>query len=460
MSGRTAGEGAVNDKYLPLTAAQYEIWMATQLDPNSPKYHVGEYLEIEGLLDPKLAERAARQVVSEAEALRARFVEFGDTVLQYVDDDLDWEFPIVDFSNFPDPALEAERWMASKIGTALSPERDKLFYFALLRLAPDKSLWYHSFHHLLIDGMGMSIVARRVAELYTAFATGIEPRPSGFKSLRMLIGEDREYRNSKSYDRDRNFWMGRLAGIAHGSRVLGNSATTGQSVIAQSGQFEEKAWPALLRLAESLNVGYPAILIAAAGIMLHRLTGERDIVLGLPVSARSFSEFAGTPGMVSNIVPIRLTVCPGMSIGELIYSTSDEVINALRHQRYRAEDIARDLGVDGGLDGLFGFHVNFMRFNYSNFFNQNTSVHNLSIGPIGDLALAIYDRADVDGLYIDLLANGAVHSQYNTTSHHELYMRLIRTLAVAADPGCRVGAIDVLGEDERRRVLVDWNSSG
>src|SRR5438309_599572 len=99
MGERLAGKASATNTRLQLTAAQHEIWMAQELDPQSAVYHVGEYLELDGPIDPLVVEHATRRVVEEAEAIRARFVEVDGNVYQYIEDYRDWEFPIVDFSN-------------------------------------------------------------------------------------------------------------------------------------------------------------------------------------------------------------------------------------------------------------------------------------------------------------------------------------------------------------------------
>jgi hypothetical protein len=60
---------------LPLSSPQLGIWFAQKINPSSPAYNIGEYIEIDGAIDPKLFEQALRQVVSETEALRLQIAE-------------------------------------------------------------------------------------------------------------------------------------------------------------------------------------------------------------------------------------------------------------------------------------------------------------------------------------------------------------------------------------------------
>ena len=98
---------------------------------------------------------------------------------------------------------------------------------------------------------------------------------------------------------------------------------------------------------------------AATAIFLHRLKGSDDLVFGLVVAARS-NVSRNIPGMVSNVVPLRLAVHPSTTVLELVEQASTQMRQALGHQRYQLADIRRDLGAN--IDGrpLFGLTINVM----------------------------------------------------------------------------------------------------
>ncbi|MEU1624454.1 condensation domain-containing protein [Streptomyces sp. NPDC020096] len=75
---------------LPLSAAQREIWLAQQRDPESPHYRIGEYLEIHGPVDPVAFESAMRRTITEAEPFNVRFREDAGVVEQIIKPISDW----------------------------------------------------------------------------------------------------------------------------------------------------------------------------------------------------------------------------------------------------------------------------------------------------------------------------------------------------------------------------------
>src|SRR5207244_4092481 len=84
-----------------------------------------------------------------------------------------------------------------------------------------------------------------------------------------------------------------------------------------------------------LAAAAPGLVIAATAAYVARMTGADDVVLGLAVTGRTTPLARETPTMMSNIVPLRVTVRPDMTIGDLVRSTSRATARALRHQRYR-----------------------------------------------------------------------------------------------------------------------------
>src|SRR5262245_30058934 len=116
LSGEQRQDAAVGENFLlPLSDAQLGIWFAQAIDPSSPAYNLGEYLEIGGPIDATLFETALRQVVDEAEAVRARFVDGPDGPRQIICPSPDWSMALIDVSSAAEPQAAAERWMKADL---------------------------------------------------------------------------------------------------------------------------------------------------------------------------------------------------------------------------------------------------------------------------------------------------------------------------------------------------------
>ncbi|WP_407836839.1 amino acid adenylation domain-containing protein [Streptomyces sp. DSM 116496] len=447
------------DGHWPLSAAQSGMWFAQQLDPDNPIFTWGEYLEIRGEFDTELFETALRAVIGEAETMRARVVTGSGAVGQAVRPDTGLTLRHIDVSEEPDPALAAEQWMRADLSRPMDLEREAAFTQVLFRAAPDRVLWYQRIHHVMIDGFGLSLIVRRVAEVYTALAAGTPYENGALRPLRLLLDEDRDYRGSGEHEADREFWLDRVGDLPEVPVLAEGPAVTASTFIRRSAHLDAAAVEALGDAARGIGASWPRLVIAATAAYMHRVTGATDVVLGLPVTGRVSDTARAVPGMASNIMPFRLTVRPQDTVAELVAAVSGEVRQVMAHQRYRYEDLRRDLKQVGDGRRLFGTIINVMRFGYDLRFGDCTSVaHNLSTGPVPDLSVVVHDRMDGRGIRIDFDANPEMYTAEEVETHRRRFLAVLH--AMAADPSGRVGRIDLLDEREREQVLVADNATG
>ena len=199
------------------------------------------------------------------------------------------------------------------------------------------------------------------------------------------------------------------------------------------------------------------IITAVAAIYLYRVTSAEDLVLCLPVLARSPLS-RRIPGTAANLLPLRLTVHPSMPVTEVINQTVREIRNVLNHQRFQMADLRRDAGLVVGNRTIWGPAVNVMRFDYDlSFAGARSNNHNLSRGPVDDLEIAVYDYANDGPLRIDFDANSALYSAADVADHKYRFLKLLA--AAVATPDLPIGSLDILGPDERDTILRGWNDT-
>lgn len=194
-----------------LTGAQSGIWYAQQLDPSNPIFNTAEYIEIKGYIDPIHFEAAIRKTVLEADSLYVRFGEDTDGPKQWFTSKKEIPFQSINLQNEKQPLDVAKAWMKADLSTPVSLEKDVLFREVLFQLADDRFIWYQRIHHIAIDGFAFSLMARRVAEVYSALSKGISVPPQTFGALHDVVQEEITYQQSNRYEDDRAFWKNRFA---------------------------------------------------------------------------------------------------------------------------------------------------------------------------------------------------------------------------------------------------------
>ncbi|MFL6805013.1 MAG: non-ribosomal peptide synthetase, partial [Xanthobacteraceae bacterium] len=462
LLGRNSGNapqvgraGALDNGTLPLSDAQLGIWFAQRLHPTSAAYNIGEYIEIHGAIDPVSFEQALRQVVMEAETLRVQIVERSDVPRLVIGAPPAWSLPFIDVSAAADAPAAAESWMTADLAQPVDPTRGPLFGFALFKVAADRFFWYARYHHVVMDGFAMWLVARRVADVYTQLSAGRAIDEHAFGSLVHLLEDNDAYRASEQFAQDRQFWLDYLADRPEPVGIGGHSPAKGGGCRRSTAYLPRPDLDHLHSLAQRTGTSLPHVISAATAMFLHRFSGTRDLICGLPVAARDGAA-RRIPGMASNVLPLRVSIQPRMTVTEVVAQTASQMRRCLRHQRYQIAEVRRDLGANFD-DRLFGLSVNIMRFDYDLRFAGHRGVaHNLSLGPAENLSIAVYDRSDDGPLRIDFDANAGLHDAADLADHQQRYLRLLTALRDADRP---IGSLDMLGPEERARIVRGWNDT-
>ncbi len=451
---------AVGERLVPLSAAQRSMWFAQQLVPQTP-FSIAQYIEVLGDLDTELLTDVGRQVAREFGTAMVRLVPADDPTeapLQYLDEELRDEMMHLDFRDHDDPEAAARVWMDEEFRRRLDLFADRLMESATLRIDDRRYFWYNRVHHMLLDGYGASAFAERAAAVYTARAQGLPVPPPKSGSLEDFHADDEAYRSSTRFGRDRDHWAQRLHDLPDPVRLADPVIGGGAESRTVGGELDPCLIADVERYCADNSVTVAALASAALAVYVARMAGTDDVVLSLPVSARTNAMLRRSGGMVSNVVPIRSGITHDMGIGDLIAGITTELSGALRHQRYRFEDMRRDLAARSAAGssvgrGFFGPAVNVMMFRSEMILGDCVGYsHILSTGPTEDLAVTVYTGAGSGDLRIDLEANAAAYPEPELVAHRRRYLRVLAGM-VATGPDTRVADLDVLDEDEQTLLV-------
>ena len=450
----------MSDMTLPLTTAQRGLWVNDKIGANGAIMNIAEAVDIRGPVEPALFRQALYRLVYEAEMMRANVVERDGKPQLVIRQVYGGQFPYFDMSGEADPRAAAEAWMHEEYSRNPDLEQDPLWVSVLFKLADDHYLWYQRAHHIVLDGYGGGLLARRLAERYTALAQGGEPAPCDLGPAVAAIEMETAYRESDRFRRDREYWMEQLAGLPEAVTLSRRQHRPGlgDRLCRSTGYLSPETTQRLNELGKATGASLPQVLIGLVAAYYHRVTGAEDLVFGMPVSGRLSAAARQAPGMFANVVPIRLRFAADTTAGALFAQVSRTVRQALRHQQYRYEDLRRDLGLIGHGRSVAWLGINIEPFDYQlDFAGAGTSSHNLSNSSAEDLMVFVYDRGTGAGLRFDFDANPLLYDMDELDEHRRRLCRLIE--GVLADPDALLQDIDLLGDEERHRLLVAWNDT-
>ncbi|MFI1920288.1 amino acid adenylation domain-containing protein [Nocardia sp. NPDC020380] len=444
----------------PLGPAQVGVWFAQLLEPDVP-VNMAQYVDIQGDWDLELIARIGREMVPIWRTSQLRFTEIDGQPRQYLDlSATEDPSTFLDLRSAPDPIAAAHEWMRAELVRPVNLLTDLLFAPTIIRIADQRFFWFIRAHHIVGDGYAAMNVMQWMAKRYTAIQRGVEPENLKVGDLRELVENELAYRDSTRFVADREHWAERTRGLDAVTSL--NSRTAPRSA---GNLVFGRALPADLQqrmedLGAQQDSGLPVVILAAFAAYLARLTGKDEAVLSLPVTARTTAVMRRSTGMLSNIVPLRMPVRPDTTWGELLTATRVEVSGALRHQRYRHEDIRRDAENQGSpaSRALFGPMVNIMLFHSQLQFGDVTGqLRLMSTGPIEDMSLNVF-YGENDRVHLDLEVNPNLYTAGEISRHHARFLRFLERLA-DLDPATPLGRVEVSTELERDVVLRFWNET-
>ncbi|WP_330184784.1 non-ribosomal peptide synthase/polyketide synthase [Nocardia sp. NBC_01503] len=456
-SDRAVGSAPTPEAF-ELTPGQLGLWYAQLLDPDVP-INVAQYLDVHGDLDAAAVERASGDAIREFQAVVVRLIEVDGQPRQIVDPTLPVAVPYLDLRENADPEAAAREWMHADFSAPVDLLHDRLFAGAVLHVGEQRYFFYLRCHHILLDGYGALTITMRIAERYNTLVTGGTPATIDPGEMTVLVESEQRYRASAEFEADRRYWADRVHGL-EATTLDRRTAPAAPANLRFGRQLPQRVLDRINQVARERDSKTAVVLLAAFGAYLARLTDQREVVLSLPVTARIDEYTRRSAGMLSNIVPLRLAVGDDATWDDVLAGTRLELSNALRHQRYRHEDIRRDADREGQQTrrALFGPLANFMLFDLALPLAAATARYNvLTTGPVEDLSLQVY-YADSDQVHLELEANPNLYGSDDLARHHARFTGFLERL-LELDPATPLGAVPVITELEREVSLRIWNDT-
>ncbi|WP_139819930.1 non-ribosomal peptide synthetase, partial [Mycobacterium fragae] len=443
------------DPVFPLTRGQLDIWLAQETGRFDAEWHIVAFIVIEGAVRPDVLEQAVRHVVSEAEPVRVTFFEVDGQVFQRAIDDPDVDLPFYDLTHLPDSVQEAHR-LAELIRRTPMPPRSPLFKFALFQTRPDEFYWLMCFHHLVTDGFGTVLFANRVAAVYSALVSGAPALPAFFSSLKDLVDWEEEYQASEAYSEDSAYWSGNLPPESAPYSDQSQSADGCDSFsVSEAIQLDPLVVGRVHELSDVLKMRRSSVITAACALLVHGWRPEgSQVVLDFPVSRRTSAELATSPGLVSGVVPLALTVSPGSTVAGFCEHVDTRIREAVQHQRFPVQALERKAHLRGPGQPAERVGVNFVpSITILPFANAAASAVVTSFGRVDHFGLFFLSA---DGqLSLSTAGAGQPFSNFDVS---DIARRLERVLAaMTGDPGRSLSSVELLDEGEHAR-LEGWGN--
>lgn len=353
------------DKY-PLTCYQMDIWLEQIMFPDDSFYNVGAYFTIKGLFNYSIFEEAVNILIKENDALSIQLEEDGIEIFQRFVPKPDNNVQFYDFTKETNPIEYSINWMKNEFLKPFDIESDSLFKNYIIKATEDIHYWFTKAHHLVTDGMGYSLIDKRVVEIYNAIINGQVLCNREIYSYKDFIKKDLEYQKSSKHKADGLFWQKIVENPPEAflqARKNNNKKITGKSLL-KTLVLKRDFYNDILCFCEENNCTIFHFLIGILYICISKIYSKNSLCIGIAVLNRNNTKFKKTIGHFVNIVPLILNYEDEYSIEELFTDIRKMLFNCYRHIKYPLSEIIKKADVKSK-DKLFDITLSYEKSNHS-----------------------------------------------------------------------------------------------
>ncbi|MEA2827783.1 MAG: hypothetical protein QOG43_2222, partial [Actinomycetota bacterium] len=448
-----------------LSSAQRRLWLIDRILGAGAAYNTVRVQRVSGSPDLPALQAALDGVVARHEALRTRFVDRGGSPGGIVSEGARVAFSVVDVREELDPVAAAYRVMRDEAAKRFDLSADVLLRARLVQVADDVHYLIFVTHHVASDEGSRGVLYTELGELYDAHVSG---RPPELPPLPLQYGDyalwqDRSLQGGVLQEQ-LAYWRQRLADLPEAFELPADRPRPP----AQS--FRGARHPVLL--GEELSTALEELsraegrtlfttLLAAFVALLHRYTGEDDVVVGTPVSARSHTELQGLIGFFTNTLVLRTDASGDPTFADLVERTHQTAVAAYAHQDLPFERLVEELRPDRDLtrNPLFQVLVNYVGDSIEAVLDlPGVSTEAVDFDPGTtkfDLGLLMAKRQGRIRLVFEYATDLFDAERIERMASH--FTRLLE--AAVADPARRLSELDLLSGEEARQLAVAWNDT-
>ncbi|WP_245490037.1 non-ribosomal peptide synthetase, partial [Rhizobium ruizarguesonis] len=451
------------DGALPLSYSQQRLWFLSQLDEDSANYNIPLGWRLQGRLDRVAWRRSLDRLFARHEALRCTFVAGEDEPqVQILSGDRGLPLVEHDLRDRPDAQAALLDLCQEEARTPFDLAREPLIRGRLIRLADEEHVFLLTQHHIVSDGWSMGVLMRELSSLYRAFEGGEgDPLPPLAIQYPDYAAWQRQWLSGERLQRQAQYWRDTLSGAPARLALPTDRPRPAQQSFAGAGVpviIDQALARGLKRLSRQRGTTLFMAVLAAWAAVLSRLSGQDDIVIGVPTANRRHREIEDLIGFFVNTLAVRIDLSGEPNVSELLERARRAALTAQDHQDLPFEQVVEIVQPPRALDHTPLFQVGLAW--------QNNTVGSLDLpGLRVEAAGEGLDQVNFD-LELNLGEQGEVIAGtlgYATalfdraTIERQCGYLLALLRAMVADADRPVRELDILPAEERSYLLEELN---
>jgi amino acid adenylation domain-containing protein/FkbM family methyltransferase len=453
------------ESIVPLSFGQQQLWLITQLMSDSPVYNECVTVHIPGHLDLVALKQSLNEIIRRHEAWRTTFPIVDGQPVQMIHPVLELPVPLVDLCHLPEAEREVEAIRLAK-KEAIQPfdlAQGPLLRATLIKWSDVEYRLYITLHHIIFDGI--SIYQVFLQELYTIYEAFSTERTSPLLNLPFQYADftlwQRERLQGDRLSEQLLYWKKQLAGVPAilelpTDRPRPPIQTFNGSVFLVT--LSKALTGALKSLSQQQGVTLYMTMVAAFQTLLHRYTGQDDLVIGTGTTSHQGPEFKGLLGFFLNTLVLRTNLSQNPTFHELLIRVREVTLSALAHNDVPFEYVVKELQPERNLsqNPLFQVLLTFVPSPPS--LSSGWTLTQMEVHTDTskfDLYLELDDRQE--GLIGRFVYNTDLFDESTIARMAGHWQILLES--VVADPMQRLSELSILTEAERQQLLFEWNDA-
>ncbi|HEX6039266.1 condensation domain-containing protein, partial [Longimicrobium sp.] len=447
----------------PLSFSQQRLWFLEALEELGGTYHIPLRLALTGPLDVPALRRALDRIVERHEVLRTTFGQADGKPVQRVS--APGGFPLAqhDVRDTPDPRAALDALVRDEAAARFDLAAGPLVRGTLVRVADDEHALLITLHHIVSDGWSMGVLGRELGALYEAFGTGAaDPLPALPTQYADFAAWQRRRVSGELLERQAAFWEQALAGAPELLELPADHPRPARQDFAGASvpvALDAELSAALRALSRRSGTTLFMTLLAGWAIVLARLSGQDDVVVGTPMAGRDRREVEGLIGFFVNTLALRVDLSAAPTVADVLAQVRTRAVEAQQHQDIPFEQVVERVRPARSLAYSPLFQVLFA---WQSALGDGLSLHGLRTEPLGapahdtakfDLSLALWEK---DGCITGAVEYATALFRRETVERWAGYLRRVLR-EMAADEHRPVDRLRILPGEERRLVLDAWS---
>ena len=446
-------------KYYELTSSQNSIWLTEEYMSNTNMNNVGGYLYINEVVNFVALNKALNLYIEKNDALRLRFcIDKEGQPKQYLT-----EYVFKNFNIIPVDTLEDEKKCTQAlINTPFNLIDSELFSINIFKYPDGHGGFNANFHHLVSDAWTMSLFLNEVISYYSCLIHGKELDLNPFPSYVDYIAQEKEYTDSKRFQKDKEFWNELFDSEPIFSRIS-SEATSSLSTASKRISFElpSNLYTQINELCQKYKCSIYTFFMAIYSIYIAKLNNNRSPIVGTPVLNRSNFKEKHTSGMFISTVPFKTTFSAEQSFSSYLQDVALTQLSIFRHQKYPYDVLLKDIKEKFSIsENLYDLVLSYQNArDDSQSSDVEYSSNWLFSGHVSNsLEIHFYDMDNTGTLnmFYDYQLD-----KFSEADIHSLHSRIIEmTNMVLNNSEICIKDIPIITKEEQEKFLGDFNFTG